>query len=102
MGFRFRRSIRLLPGVRLNFSRSGVSTSLGVRGASVTVGRRGVRANVGLPGTGISYSTRLDEPSTPGARGDHPLPAATTASQIAAAIGILAIFGAGPALLAGG
>src|SRR5436190_3161515 len=63
MGLRFRRSVRLFPGVRLNFSRSGVSTSIGVRGASVTLGQRGVYGNVGLPGSGVSYRTRLDAPN---------------------------------------
>lgn len=56
MGFRFHRSVRLLPGLRLNLSRSGVSASVGRRGAWLTLGRRGVRATVGIPGTGISYS----------------------------------------------
>ena len=59
MGFRFQRRIRLLPGVRLNLSKSGVSTSVGGRGAWLTLGRRGPRATVGLPGTGLSYTTRL-------------------------------------------
>lgn len=59
MGFRFRRSVRILPGVRLNLGTGGVSTSIGPRGASVNVGKRGIRANVGLPGTGLSYSTQL-------------------------------------------
>lgn len=63
MGFRFRRSVRLFPGVRLNFSQSGISTSIGVRGASVTVGRRGGHLNVGLPGTGLSYSQPLFSPA---------------------------------------
>jgi hypothetical protein len=63
MGFRFRRSVRLFPGVRLNFSRSGVSTSIGVRGASMTFGSRGAYANVGIPGSGLSYRTRLDAPA---------------------------------------
>jgi hypothetical protein len=53
---RFRRTIKLLPGVRLNFSKSGVSTSVGVRGAHVTLGHGQVRETVGLPGTGISYT----------------------------------------------
>jgi len=48
-----------MPGVRLNFSGSGVSTTIGPRGATVTLGKRGARANLGMPGTGISYSTRL-------------------------------------------
>lgn len=59
MGFRFRRTVRLFPGVRLNFSRSGVSASVGVRGATMTLGRRGTYANVGIPGSGLSYRTRL-------------------------------------------
>jgi hypothetical protein len=62
MGLRFRRSVRLFPGVRVNFSRGGVSTSIGVRGAHMTVGPRGAYANIGLPGSGISYRTRLDAP----------------------------------------
>jgi len=56
MGFRFRRSIRILPGIRLNLSKSGVSTSIGVRGAHVTLGHGKVRETVGLPGTGLSYT----------------------------------------------
>src|SRR4051812_4783227 len=63
MGLRFRRSVRLFPGVRLNFSHSGVSTSVGVRGASITLGARGVYGNVGIPGSGLSYRTRLGGPA---------------------------------------
>lgn len=59
MGFRFSRRIRLIPGVRLNLSKSGVSTSIGGRGAWLTFGKRGTRATVGLPGTGLSYSTTV-------------------------------------------
>lgn len=62
MAFRFQRRIKIAPGVRLNFSKGGISTSLGRRGASVTVGKRGIYGNVGLPGTGMSYRTRLDTP----------------------------------------
>jgi len=59
MSLRFRRSVRLFPGVRLNFSRSGISTTVGVRGASMTLGPRGTYANVGLPGSGLSYRTKV-------------------------------------------
>lgn len=59
MGFRFHHSIRLLPGMRLNLSKSGISTSVGTRGAWLTFGKRGTRATVGIPGTGISYSETL-------------------------------------------
>jgi hypothetical protein len=61
MGFRFHRSLKLLPGVRLNFGKRGVSTSIGVRGVHVTFGKSGTRTTVGLPGTGFSY-THLERP----------------------------------------
>lgn len=62
MGFHFRRSVRLFPGVRLNASKSGLSASFGIRSAWRTVGKRGTRATIGLPGTGIAYSQRVDAP----------------------------------------
>ena len=59
MGFRFRRTISLLPGLRINLSKGGLSTSVGKRGVSVTIGRRGMHLNLGLPRTGLSYRTKL-------------------------------------------
>lgn len=57
MGWRFRRTLKILPGVRLNFSRRGVSASIGVRGAHITLGGpTGPRVTVGLPGSGLSYT----------------------------------------------
>jgi hypothetical protein len=61
MGFRFRRSIKILPGIRLNFGKRGISTSIGVRGAHLTFGKTGTRTTVGLPGSGLSY-THLEKP----------------------------------------
>ena len=47
-----------MPGVKLNFSKRGVSTTFGVKGARYTMGSGGRRtASVGIPGTGISYVT---------------------------------------------
>jgi hypothetical protein len=57
MGFRFNRRIRILPGLRLNLSKGGVSTSIGGRGAWLTFGRGRRRATVGLPGRGLRYTT---------------------------------------------
>ena len=57
MGLRFRRSVKIIPGVRLNFSKSGTSLSLGGRGFTTNISKRGTKTTVGLPGTGISYST---------------------------------------------
>lgn len=53
MGFRFRKSIKLAPGLRMNFSKSGASWTLGPRGASIGIGHRGTYLNTGIPGTGI-------------------------------------------------
>ncbi|WP_449245608.1 DUF4236 domain-containing protein [Desulfobacca acetoxidans] len=58
MSLRFRRSIKLLPGVKINLGKTGASLSFGPRGASVTVGGRGVYTNVGIPGTGLSFRTK--------------------------------------------
>jgi len=62
MGLRFRRYIKLAPGVQLNVSGSGLSLRVGPRGASVNLGRRGTYANVGIPGTGVFARERLDSP----------------------------------------
>lgn len=57
MAFRFQKRIKMLPGVTLNFSRRGVSTSIGTTGARVTLGHGQTRTTVGLPGTGISQTS---------------------------------------------
>ena len=56
MGLRYRGSIRLGRGLRINLSKSGASLSVGGRGATVNLGRHGIRTTVGLPGSGLSYS----------------------------------------------
>ena len=61
MGFRFRRSFRILPGFRLNIGRRGMSASVGVRGAHITLGNGRTRQTAGLPGSGLSY-TRVLKP----------------------------------------
>lgn len=50
---RFRRKAKLFPGVYLNFSKSGISTTIGVPGASINLGKQGAYLNTGIPGTGI-------------------------------------------------
>jgi hypothetical protein len=62
MGFGFRESIKILPGVRVNLSKSGISTSIGVKG--FTYNTRG-RITTSIPGTGIYHVTNL---RTKGAR----------------------------------
>ena len=59
MGLRFRRSIKIAPGIRWNLSTGGSSFTFGPRGASVNVGKHGVYVNAGIPGTGLSSRGRL-------------------------------------------
>ena len=82
MGLRFRRSLRLLPGVRLNLSGSGVSASFGRRGAWFTVGPRGTRATIGIPGSGLSYTTSSPWRRPPHARPQAPVAAPTDIASI--------------------
>ncbi len=56
MPLRFYRRFKIAPGLRINLSRSGISTSVGRRGACFTIGPRGTRETIGIPGTRLSYS----------------------------------------------
>ncbi len=53
MTWSYRKRVRIAPGVHLNLSRRGVSTTIGVRGASVNFGKKGTYVNTGIPGTGF-------------------------------------------------
>lgn len=54
MSLRFRRSMKIAPGLRLNFSKSALGLSLGVPGARVSINTRGeIYGSTGIPGTGL-------------------------------------------------
>lgn len=60
MGFTARKSFKVMPGVRMTVSKSGVSASAGVKGARVTRTASGrVTRTVGIPGSGISHTKTL-------------------------------------------
>ena len=59
MGLRYRKSVKICKGVRVNFSKTGVSYTVGTRGASVNFGRNGTYVNTGIPGTGIYARERI-------------------------------------------
>jgi hypothetical protein len=59
MGWRFFHRVRLMPGVTLNLSKRGASTSVGVRGAHLTVGPNGATVSAGISGTGLSWRQRV-------------------------------------------
>jgi hypothetical protein len=55
MAIRFHRSLKLLPGIRLNFGKRGIGISAGIPGLRVGVDSRGKGyTSAGIPGTGLS------------------------------------------------
>lgn len=61
MAIRFRKSIKLAPGIRMNLSGAGVGWTLGPRGATVGISKRGARLNTSF--MGFSSSQKMSGPS---------------------------------------
>jgi hypothetical protein len=61
MPIRFRRSFKILPGVRVNVNKGSISVTVGPRGAHLTFGPHGVVRTIGLPGTGLSDVAYLNK-----------------------------------------
>ena len=60
MGIRFRKSIRLGKGIRINLSGSGVGYSVGWKGFRFTKPSKGrSRTTTSIPGTGLSFTNSL-------------------------------------------
>jgi hypothetical protein len=61
MAVRFRKKIKIFPGVSVNITKNGISSvSIGKAGATLNVGgKAGPRATVGIPGTGLSSTQNL-------------------------------------------
>ena len=59
MPVRIRKSFNLLPGVKVNMSKGGMSLTAGTKGFHLNFSKRGVRQTIGLPGSGISESSYL-------------------------------------------
>ncbi|MGM0462421.1 MAG: DUF4236 domain-containing protein [Fibrobacterota bacterium] len=76
---RFRKRKQIIPGINLNFSKSGISITGGIPGASVNLGREGAYLNTGIPGTGLYDRKRIGSTAsqrsrTPAAPGNHSIP----------------------------
>lgn len=57
MGFRFRKSFKIAPGVRLNVGKKSMSVSMGARGVRHSINTKGQRrTSAGIPGTGLYYT----------------------------------------------
>lgn len=91
MGFRFRKSINLGCGVRINLSKSGIGYSFGGRGFRTSISPKGrVTKTFSIPGTGLSYSTSYSINKNKGKhkKSNHSLSTGSTASYRDNGLGI--------------
>ena len=79
---RFRKSINIFKGVRMNVSKSGVSFTMGRKGVSANVGKDGVFLNTSLPGTGLYDRRKLVDFNGAGTK-QKPSPASRTDPAVA-------------------
>ena len=59
MAWKYRKRIKIAPGITINLSKSGVSTTIGTKGASINIGNKGTYLNTGIPGAGIYDRQRI-------------------------------------------
>lgn len=67
MAWSFRKRVKIIPGVHLNFSKKGISTTIGVKGASINLSSSGNYLNTSIPGLGLYNRQKLSgkSPSLP-------------------------------------
>ena len=63
MGLRFRKTIKIFPGVSVNLSSKGISVSIGTEGAKLNVNKDNAKVTASIPGTGISYIKQIGSKS---------------------------------------
>jgi tetratricopeptide (TPR) repeat protein len=69
MSLRFRKSVTIIPGLRLNFNKNSTSLSFGVPGARMSVNTKGdIYRSFGVPGTGLYDVQRISGKSRQRAR----------------------------------
>jgi hypothetical protein len=71
---RYRKRKTLFPGVKLNVSKRGLSTTLGIPGASINLGKKGAFLNTGIPGTGLYNRKRIGSKRSSQRRGTRSQP----------------------------
>jgi hypothetical protein len=58
MAIRFRRSIKIAPGLKLNVGKRGGSVRIGGKNAGYTIGTSGRTVSASVPGTGLGFVSR--------------------------------------------
>ena len=57
MSVNYRKRVGLLPGLFLNLSKSGISTTFGKKGLGINIGKNGTSYYAGIPDSGL-YSRK--------------------------------------------
>ncbi len=95
MGWYVRRSMKIAPGIRLNFSNRGMGMSVGTRGVHISTSATGRRTfSAGIPGTGIRYRETLShkrpaqphQPPKPPKPPAQPMPARAEVTNLPAGV----------------
>jgi len=72
--FRFRRSFKIAPGIRLNVNKRSIGLSAGVPGARVSINSDGRSTrSAGVPGTGLYYRSQTGPRTVLGRRPARPV-----------------------------
>jgi hypothetical protein len=58
MAIRFRRSVKIAPGLKLNVGKRGGSVRIGGKNAGYTIGTSGRTVSASVPGTGLGFVSR--------------------------------------------
>ena len=62
MGLRFRKSIKIAPGIKLNLGKKSIGMSTGDKYGGISMNSKtGIHGRVSAPGTGISYTAKLGD-----------------------------------------
>lgn len=72
MAIRFRKSFKVAPGVRLNVSKSGLSTSIGGKGVTTNLSKKGIRVTTGIQGQGCRRPSSTQVSSASSQKKDTP------------------------------
>jgi hypothetical protein len=76
VGFRFHQSFSIIPGLRLNVSKSGLSASIGGAPFTLNISNNGLMGTASIPGTGLSYRHQFVHPSEASSGGANHFPSA--------------------------
>lgn len=92
MGWRFRKSMKIAPGVRVNLSNKSTSVSVGGKGFRKTVSTSGKNTTtVSIPGTGLSHTSTTTHKKKQSTNNKHPQYSAKTYKNSGIVLQILAV-----------